>query len=480
MLALTALGDLLRSRRGTLLSLLFLVALVFAIGAYSLCRHGQLAFMGGLAEEYLHLAVNLNAHGTLGFRNEAFFLRPPGYPWFLALSLRLAGLFGDPSFVASHLVQVAAWAQCLVLLIGTGVFLLWTTPFLGRTIAFFATTALAANPYVLALVGLMHYEILHLVLLVCACYALDHVLAVHEESPVRMLAVGLLWGIATLVRPLTLALPPFVLIALALRGRRLGTVARQWAAFCLGMGLAILPWTVRNYAVSGAVIPVNAQTWAAIWGSTVRAPITDPNQYGWHSIARPSFLPVYMRATGRASYDLIYYLRYNLDLEAAFKREAIANIRSRPGVYVRNCVANFLSLNFDVSTMVLREFESVSQPGTSVTSLWFTPGHSADGLPSRCAGRFLGFVRILTILAAGGIVLALLRGDRRLLVAAAAYLCLCLAHTFTFMDLMYYYVKFPFLFLFAFYGLTLRHSLVGRIASGLLGLAALWMTIGVL
>jgi len=459
---------------------LLLVALVLAIGAFSLSHHGQLGFMGGMAEEYLSLAGNLNQAGTFGFGNEAFFLRPPGYSWFLALSLRLAGLVADPAFVGLHSLQVAAWAQCLVLAAGAGVFFLWTAPFLGRTIAFFAALAFGANPYVLALVGLVHYEILHLVLLVCSCYTLDRLLDAREESPTGMLAAGFLWGVTTLVRPLTLALPPFLFAALALRGRRLGMVSRQWAALCLGMGLAILPWTARNYAVSGAFIPVNAQTWAAIWGSTVRAPIADASQYGWYTIARPKFLPLYTRVTGREDYDLIFYLRHNLDLEAAFKQEAIANIRSRPGAYLRNCATNFLSLNLDISTVVLREFEAVKEPGTSATYLWFTPGHSADTLPSRSAGRFLVFVWILTILAAGGIVLGLRRRDRRLLVAGATYLCLCLAHTFTFMDVMYYYVKLPFLFLFAFYGLTLRDSLVGRIASGLLGLAALGMTIAVL
>ncbi len=478
--ALDALRSLFPDRRRTLLSLLLLVALVLAIGAFSLCHHGQLVYMGGMAEEYLFLAGNLNDYGTFGFGKEAFFLRPPAYSWFLALGLRLAGLFCDPSCVVLHAVQVAAWAQCLVLAAGAGLFFLWTTPLLGRTIAFFAALAFAANPYVLALVGLIHYEILHLVLLVCSCYTLDRVLAAHEESAPRMLAAGFVWGVTTLVRPLTLALPPFMFGAFALRGRRLGIVSRQWAVFCLGMGLAILPWTVRNYVVSGAVIPVNAQAWAAIWGSTVRTPIADPNQYGWYSIARPKFLPLFRRATGLEDYDLISSLRHNLDLEAALKQEAVANIQSHPGVYLRNCAANFLSLNLDMSTVILREFESVKQPGTSVTSLWFTPGHSADALPSRCAGRFRVYVWILTILAAGGIVLALRRRDRHLLVAGAAYLCVCLAHTFTFMDVMYYYVKLPFLFLFAFYVLTLRHSLVGRIAAGLLGLTALWMTIGVL
>lgn len=469
-----------RARRLFLAALVGLVALVFSISAFSLCFHGQLAFMGGMAEEYLHLAVNLNGSGTFGFRDEPFFLRPPGYSWYLVLSLRLAGLVLGPAFVASHLVQVASWANGAALAIGAGLFFLWTAPLLGRTIAFFAALALTANPYVLVLVGLMHYDILHLVLLVGSCYALDRVLAAREESDMRLLAAGVLFGVTTLVRPLTLAVPPFVFGALALRGRRLGMVARQWAAFCLGMGLAILPWTVRNYVVSGAVIPVNAQAWAAIWGSTVRAPITDPNQYGWYKIARPKFLPVYTRVTGRSDYDLIFYLRQNVEMEEAFKQEALANLRSSPLAYLRNCAANFLSLNLDINTVTIREFESVKQAGTTVTHLWFTPGHSADDLPSRGAARFQVFSWVLTILATGGIVLALRRRDRRLLIATAVYLCICLAHTFTFMDVMYYYVKLPFLFLFAFYGLTVSHSLVGRIVSGVLALAALWMTIGVL
>jgi hypothetical protein len=87
-------------------------------------------------------------------------------------------------------------------------------------------------------------------------------------------AGGLLWGLATLTRELTLYLAPFALLWL-LRGElrrpspRLSPAVRRALAFALGLVLTLLPWTARNAIVFHAFIPVSTMGGSNLWQGNV-------------------------------------------------------------------------------------------------------------------------------------------------------------------------------------------------------------------
>jgi hypothetical protein len=88
-------------------------------------------------------------------------------------------------------------------------------------------------------------------------------------------AGGVLWGLATLTRELTLYLAPLAALWL-LRGEarrrplRASPAVRRAGAFALGLVLTLLPWTVRNAIVFHAFIPVSTMGASNLWQGNVK------------------------------------------------------------------------------------------------------------------------------------------------------------------------------------------------------------------
>ena len=115
----------------------------------------------------------------------------------------------------------------------------------GARAATWAAWLYALNPEFIAYSHYLWSECLQLALLVWGLHAL---LALHERPGAgRAVAAGLLWGVASLVKPYTLYLFPFVLAGLvvwpgALRGARGLRVAGLALLVC---GLTIVPWSIH-------------------------------------------------------------------------------------------------------------------------------------------------------------------------------------------------------------------------------------------
>ena len=74
-------------------------------------------------------------------------------------------------------------------------------------------------------------------------------------------AYGLLWGLALMTTPALLSLAPFLLGWLAWRSRRLA-----WAAVAVGAAvLCCVPWTIRNYKVFHAFVPLRSVVGLTLW-----------------------------------------------------------------------------------------------------------------------------------------------------------------------------------------------------------------------
>ncbi len=436
---------------------MLVASVALAAAGYSLSSCRQLGALGGLVDEYFLLGVNLNVHGTLGIGDQPVVNRPPGYPVFVAIVMRL--LSGQPAGISPVIVERAAHgvylAQGLSHAATAALLFLWLATRLRTTSALCAGLLFALNPFSVVLVGIGHYDVLHMFLLVAGIALLSWSLG--EPTPRRLALAGAFWGVAALVRPLTLPLPAFVLCLLLLRTRSARSSAGGAAIFGLAMLLPILPWTLRNHAVSGRFVLVHVQGWTALWGSTVQDRRMDPNHYQWYDLAPTALRPIYTRVTGASEYDIETHRRFTFELEHALEQAALQNLADRPAVYLRNVARGFASLCTQMNSVLLRAFE-YAQRGGSVTQAFFFTGNAQDAGPATLAESFSGWIAASTLLAAFGVLSGLRHRDPALLAPLAVFLCVAGMHALVYVDLMYYYVRLPFVFAFAAFGLDALHG----------------------
>lgn len=107
--------------------------------------------------------------------------------------------------------------------------------------------------------------------------------AMETDSRGRWLWLGVLIGISALARPNMLLYGPFVLGALFWFGPAHGDLARRAGlAACLiaGIGLAVAPCALRNYAVAGDPVPISASAGMNFYNGN------NPDANGTHNVPR--------------------------------------------------------------------------------------------------------------------------------------------------------------------------------------------------
>jgi hypothetical protein len=453
--------------------LVFLVTVTVALASVTLRR--PLGAMGGLTDEWYYLGANLRVHSVLGVGAEPFVTRPPGYPAFIAAVLLAVDDPGKPTF-AQYLARGAppvGLAQALLLAAAAWLLHAWMARRMQPLTAFAAALLFGTNPYSVLLAGLLHYDILHWVALLLSWMTFDWAAAGHGgRRPFRLALAGALWGLHTLLRPITFLVPPLLVLLLRRRGRRWREVAADGAVTAVAAALVIAPWTARNHQVAGRFVLVNEQGWAAFWGAAVVEQDLDPNHYQWDRVYDERFRHVYERVTGQATYDVLTYNRHHRALADAFRREALAALGRQPGIYLHNVARSMATLAFQMPTVFLDVFREWQRPPSTHPPPWYFGPGAAEYRPSGVATGFSVFMALLTGLAGVGIVRGLRERDEWLIVALAAFASVALAHALVYMDLMYYYVKVPFLFLFSSYALDHLHDRGRRWALALLGAAS--------
>ena len=303
-LTMAAAGDSLRRRAG----LALVVGLAsFAVSGASYVSSRPLGALGGIADEWFRLGTNLAIHGTLGVDREPVVYRPPGYPLFVAAVLRAyvdvpaAGNpeANTPAFQAAGADAVYI-SQCLLLAVASSVVFLWLALGVSVELAFLGGLLFGTNPYSVALTTFLHYDVLHLLLLVASCLALEA--AFERPYPGRVLRGRGRVGPRHPGAAGDPGVSPRSPCGSAWPGRGPigpGRFARRGAT--AAMAAVIAPWTARNYAVTGHLIPVNAQTWQATWGTTVAPLGAHPDRYKWFVIARDHYRPSTWRWWARGS-----------------------------------------------------------------------------------------------------------------------------------------------------------------------------------
>jgi hypothetical protein len=474
----------------------------FAGAAISIANRRQLGTMGAFQSTWFDLGLNVASVGVFGSESYPTVYKPPGYPLFIAGAVRtLAGKpvrcdtcntgphWGRLAYrrrVLERSARAVAWAQALAHACAAAALLLCGARLGTLRAAALGALLFGADPVLIVLAGATHYTILHLLFIAVGCALLVRCipeLPDGRRGAVRWWATGAWWGMATLVRPVTLLLPPFVVAAalIAAKGRTRRAL-RGCGWFVLGMALAILPQTIRNYRVAGQWIAVNAQFWTATFGSTAVPSEPTADRMRWRDVL-PQVREVAARSLGREISGVYEPLlvKENLRLEAGYRDAALANLRRQPAIYARNVLRSLWSYHVHTTAAYLPIFRLYQEPG-GTWPRWGIPGTAADPATWPGARVYRLFGRLLTLLAFAGAALALHRRDARMLPLAAVHLCLAVGHSLSWMDFTYLYLRIPFQCLCAMYliegGLDPRATSGARlgalaVAAALCGLLAL-------
>lgn len=187
---------------------------------------------------------------TFGLGNAAALSKGPLYAYFLALNQVAMGQ-GPPSIISARLLQLAMGAvTCgFIYLLGRRVF--------GNAAGLVAGLMAAAySPMVFEDGELLDTAVatfLATAFLLVALGALD------QPTRRRWVGCGLLLGLAGLTRPNLLLLVLWSLVLLAIWDRQQRPLRQRiaWAwPFALAVVLLIVPITIRNYAVTGHLVPI--------------------------------------------------------------------------------------------------------------------------------------------------------------------------------------------------------------------------------
>ena len=176
------------------------------------------------------------------------YMRPPGYPWFLALVYALSG----GSYLAPRVVQMSLGLASSLLAWRIG------RRMGGPLAGILSALGLAGYWAFVYFEGELQATSLLIPLLLGATLALAR--WAERPAPGRAAVAGLALGLAAVVRPNAAA---FLLVALPwlawISCRRGGPVPfSSLAAICALFGLALVPSAVRNARVSGTFVPISA------------------------------------------------------------------------------------------------------------------------------------------------------------------------------------------------------------------------------
>jgi hypothetical protein len=380
------------------------------------------------AEEYVALAQSPNASPSL--------LRPPGYVAFL----RIVGGWEGGSPAGDY--RAVYLAQAVLLGLATAAFFLVARRWLEPAAACVLALAFGCHPLALVLVGYLHYDLLHLTLLVFTSWCLVNGFGSARVSWAWVVLAGVAAGLTTLTRPMTLALPVILALALGwLRGGERRRYALAWAVCVAAMGLTIAPRTLGNFLRTGRVIPVNAQTGAAFWPMTDVALHPTSDNFPWVNEWHENGEPLAIRKLGPAAGRSDAFMTLTLPLDDLLKARAWELFRAQPSIYFENVAGNLLFFWTGDSRRLIKAFQFYQVADRpSATDKWVI-------------GYYVFASAALHLLAACGFAVAWWRRERALVLAGSVFLTLWLVHAVVYLDARYLYAGLPFFLWFAAYGL---------------------------
>ncbi len=191
--------------------------------------------------DYHAIAVNLlQGEGFASVEGHATARRPPAYPVLLAGVYAIAGESPRAGRIVQALLGVAVVAL-------TG----WLARrFFDPPVALLSAALAAVNPFLVFISGYLLTENLYLVCLLGALLVVRDPRALASSR--RVLAAGVLLGLATLSRPTGLPMFEWILVAaVILAGLPWRVRAARALVMTVAFALVVLPWLARNASVVG-------------------------------------------------------------------------------------------------------------------------------------------------------------------------------------------------------------------------------------
>jgi 4-amino-4-deoxy-L-arabinose transferase-like glycosyltransferase len=217
---------------------------------------GKDALSWGDEFTYDLLARNLVSGVGYGFApGEPSVWRAPLYPMTLAV---IYSVFGS-SYLPVTALQAIVGGLTAPLLVMLGLRL-----FKDPVPAMLAGAMFALHPLLIFTVSLLYSETIYLALLLLftlACLSM----ASDEGRPGWAVVSGMLLGLSVLMKPNLMLFPVVLFLWVWLMLRRLDRALIIAGLASLVMVLVVLPWTVRNYRVTGEVVPVSANSGLNLW-----------------------------------------------------------------------------------------------------------------------------------------------------------------------------------------------------------------------
>jgi len=214
--------------------------------------------------KYHNMAISI-INGQ-GFRGKAY--NPPGYPLFLSL---IYNIFGLNTF-AVRIVQ-SLLSSIMVIFI-----------FYIAQIAYDKNTAILAGlismiyPFFVYWTGALLTETLFIFLYVISIFFIYRFLL--TKSQLWNIVGSFSLGLTTLVRPVVLSLPLFILIFYLLNNKSLKSCLLNIFIFCLIYFSVLAPWTIRNYLIFDRFIPVTTSSGINLLAGMNKQVLNDINMSG--------------------------------------------------------------------------------------------------------------------------------------------------------------------------------------------------------
>lgn len=239
------------------LGIILALALILRIGAGAALQRqisqtpGRLCLIAGDAEGYWELARKISSGEDYAIHNPPrHVLRMPGFPALLALGIKLSLIGDHPSFLQMFLIR------CELALIGTAVCAL--VYLLGRElfdsqVGLIACAIAAFSPMMIGFSVLILAETpfaLGILLSLLSLASLHRVRGTPLEIRHALLA-GIAIAFATYMRPTWIIVGPIWVFMSWLFADRWSQILKQAIWLHLGIFLALSPWIIRNYSVTG-------------------------------------------------------------------------------------------------------------------------------------------------------------------------------------------------------------------------------------
>lgn len=253
--------------------------------------------------------------------------RGPVYPYFLWFVFLLAG---GVKVWAVQIAQALLHGGMTLLIYATG------RRLFSERIALTAQLVSSAHPVVLWYTARIWIETTHIFLI--ALVAFSVVLFFEHPSTARSLGTGVSIGLALLTKAILLLFPVvlIVIVYAQYRGRGL----RQ-LAIALGVMTAIVaPWTIRNYALTGKLLPVH---------TSIGLNLTQGDALGMHWQEKP-FSCSELWLVGKARMDSLLagtsYTAQDIDGDRLLASRSIEYSAEHPLFFIKRTLLNMLTFMY--------------------------------------------------------------------------------------------------------------------------------------